>query len=469
MKNRLIVFSVIFLLLLTVLFISIFLDVTRWITAAIILTEFLFVVLIAGTAARYLNQVFQESNAALNIYEKDGSLSFWDKFGRIRSNLKEINSRTQRVAGMITNLTNPEDINVENNLPEQDPVRKALTEIKLVMKKIKDEDNQRSWVAEGLAQFSATLRNKGEIKEQASRIISSLVKYLNANQGGLYFEYVSEEGDRYLELMASYAYGKQKFVEGRVFEGQGILGQCMLERDFVFLTDIPPGYVKITSGLGEATPRNIVVVPLIFNDTFCGAIELAFFEVMPPHKVEFLKKVAEDIASEVISIRNYERTSKLLEASNTLTVELQSREEEMKQSLEELAATQEEMLRKQIELSGIIHAIDSTLATAELDTDGRIIKHNIILEQFLGYNNEELQQRNFNLIVGTSDRDFGWSNILDGTVKSGDFKTHSKSGLEVWLSITFTPIKDSANRVIRFLCMIQASTHIDLHNCIRAT
>src|SRR6185369_4119309 len=100
-----------------------------------------------------------------------------------------------------------------------------------------------------------------------------------------------------------YAYDSNH-VKGKVEEGQGLLGQCMLEKDFVFLKDVPKDYARITSGLGHATPRNIVIAPLIERDIFYGAIELGLFNNMQPHQVEFLKKVCENIAAEIAALRS---------------------------------------------------------------------------------------------------------------------------------------------------------------------
>ena len=132
-----------------------------------------------------------------------------------------------------------------DDLISNDPIGKALHNIRGEMKKLKDEDEKQAWITKGLAQFGTILRNKAEVKEYGYAIISNLIKYVGANQGGLFIQYTNEEGERYLELTSCYAYEKRKFLENKILEGQGLLGQCMLEKDFVFITDIPKNYVKI--------------------------------------------------------------------------------------------------------------------------------------------------------------------------------------------------------------------------------
>ncbi|HCW06317.1 MAG TPA: hypothetical protein DGG95_03010 [Cytophagales bacterium] len=392
------------------------------------------------------------------ILLKKSSATKWSfqNLAELHRNHELIAEKFQISAQLIANLIHPEKT-VAQKLDAEDPVYKSLESVRSEMKRIKIEEERRAWVTQGLAKFSEVLRKKADLKEYGNSIISNLVKYLNINQGGLYIEKLNEKNDRYLELIACYAYGRKKYLENKIMSGEGLLGQCMLEKDFLFIKDIPKGYIKITSGLGEATPRNIVVAPLIFNDQFCGAIELASFEILQPHHLEFLKKVCDDIAAEIVSLNNSEHTRDLLNESNKLTQELQSREEEMRQNMEELAATQEEMSRKQIELSGIMNAIDSTLATVELDNTGKIIKHNSIFENLVGYSASQLKDKTFHLLIGESS-DIALSDILNGVIKSGDFKTVSKQGLEIWLNITFTPVTDHAGITLKLLCMMQNIT-----------
>src|SRR5690606_18370153 len=97
-------------------------------------------------------------------------------------------------------------------------------------------------------------------------------------------------------------------------------------------------YIKITSGLGGARPRNLFIAPLKFKDDVYGVIEIASFRKFEPHEMEFVEKTAESIASAISSVQTTERTNKLLEESQLVTEQLRAQEEEMRQNLEELAA-----------------------------------------------------------------------------------------------------------------------------------
>jgi PAS domain S-box-containing protein len=457
MKKKLLAFHLIFLLTLIGIGITSFSGSQPFVTIVLLLTNFAMVCLILKSWLHFIHDLLKKSDTVLNQPSNQKSLWSLSQLEQLKNNQKKVEHKFSVAAELITQLANPEKAGNAYDLVADDSIGKALHGIRAEMKKIKDEDDRRAWITQGLALFGNILRNKLEVKEYGYNIISNLIKYLKVNQGGIFIEYKNQDNEPYLELIASYAYGKRKYDQNKISAGTGLLGQCMYEKDLIFLTDVPKDYAKITSGLGEATPRNVIVAPLLFNDTFCGAIELASFEILQPHHVEFLKKVCEDIASEIVSLKNVQHTKQLLDESHTLTQELQSREEEMKQNLEELAATQEEMSRKQTELSGIIYAIDSTLATAELDTAGNIIKHNSILEQFLGFTSTQLIQKTYTLLTGISE-DISWHQILNLEIKSGDFQTFSSTHTEVWLSITFTPINDTQGNVTKLLCMIQNIT-----------
>ena len=137
-------------------------------------------------------------------------------------------------------------------------------------------------------------------------------------------------------------------------KGEGLAGQAWIEKDLLFITDIPDSYIEIASGLGKANPRNIIIAPLIFNSEVYGVIELASFNLFEQYQVDFIKRLSDSIASTISASRVNQRTKQLLQESQEKGQELQSREEEMRQNMEELQATQEEMRRKASEVENRI-------------------------------------------------------------------------------------------------------------------
>lgn len=457
MKNRLILLHTLLLIcFLTVGTVGYFGN-SRWLISGLALTALILVTLVFKSWVVFTNELLLKSRGLVSHKNQRNRKSWLSQLEELVQNLALLERKFALSADMIANLSRPDKLEAMDDLLKDDPIGNAIVKIQQEIKELKEEDDRKAWIANGISKFSSVLRNKVEVKEYTQNILSYLVKYLNANQGSFYVAHEDEVGESYLELTACYAYSKKKFVEHKVYAGQGILGQCMLEKDFVFITDLPANYVKITSGLGEATPRNVVVAPLTFNEIFCGAIEIASFQILKPFEVEFLKKICEDIGSEIAAIKSATHTKQLLEKSNVLTQELQAQEEEMKQNMEELVATQEEISRNQIELSGIINAIDSTLGTAEFTIQGKITKSNTVLAQFLQYDTGQLLEKDFSFVFGKVNTDF-WNEVIKGTIKSGDYLTSSKNGDAVWLSSTFTHMIDKDGNVAKILSMIQNIT-----------
>lgn len=406
---------------------------------------------------KYVRQLLIKTELLLDGTKKDKTGWGLGNFEKLKVNQDNIAQKFNSSAQLITGLIQPEKM-AEDKEQANDSISLALSAVKTEMLKLKEEDGRREWVSQGLAMFGEILRDKQEVKKYGYQIISKLVKYLGANQGGIFIEYKNDEG-RYVELIACYAYSKQKQLSKRIYEGEGLIGECMFERDIIFLTDVPENYVKITSGLGEATPRNIVVVPLIFNEIFCGVIELASFEVLQSHQLEFLKKVCSNIASEVASIKSMENTQLLLEESNSLTRELQVREEQMRENMEELANSQRVAERRQSELKSYLSAIDNTIATAEFSPEGGFRDANNIFLKVLGYGKDQLSVKYFDFLMGDDPSVIMmWENLRIGKFFSGEFKLKSKSGKELWLTGTFNPIIIEGEIIEKIMMFAQFTT-----------
>jgi PAS domain S-box-containing protein len=228
-----------------------------------------------------------------------------------------------------------------------------LQELKLLEDKLRnvaEEEKQRNWSAIGLANFSQLLReHDDDLEKLTSKFLSKLVTYVSANQGSIFVKSKQEERI-VLEQKACYAYDRKKHVNSIIEIGEGILGQTFLEKETTLLTEVPDNYVHITSGLGDATPRSLVLVPIMINEDILGILELASFSVFPAHVVQFLEKVCESLASTISSAQIKIQTQALLVESQEKTEQMKSQEEELRQNLEELQATQEQMERKQREL-----------------------------------------------------------------------------------------------------------------------
>ncbi len=222
------------------------------------------------------------------------------------------------------------------------------------------EEKKRNWASEGLAQISAILREEHDTQKLYDKLVSYLTEYMNGNQCALFL--VDEEHDQtQLVMQATYAYSRKKYVEKTVKPGQGMVGQVYLEKETIYLKDIPSDYMTITSGMGEGTPTEALITPLIVNEQIEGVIEIASFSTFEQYQIDFLEQLGETLASFININRINQKTKVLLEEAQQQTEEMMSQEEEMRQNMEELSATQEEMGRKEQEYLNQIQTLEQEL------------------------------------------------------------------------------------------------------------
>ena len=223
----------------------------------------------------------------------------------------------------------------------------SLISMRDQMKRFSLAEQERSWVNEGLARFVEILRsrNNDTLKRLSDSILQNLISYMKANQGALFLLNDDDANNPFLELTACYAYDRKKFVEKKLELGEGIVGQAVLERETQYMTEVPENFIKITSGLGEALPRNILVVPLKLDDKVYGVVEIAAFNIIKPYQIEFVEKLGESIASTIAGVRANDKTKALLQETQFQAEQMRAQEEEMRQNMEELSSTQEEMQR----------------------------------------------------------------------------------------------------------------------------
>ena len=247
-------------------------------------------------------------------------------------------------------------------LSADDSMGQALLTMRDNLKKNAEEERKRNWAVAGLAKFGELLRNQDQdIKVFGDQVLSFTIRYSNSNQGQLYVVNDDDTGNKYLELISSYAWDKKKFVTDKIELGQGVTGQCWQEGNAIYMTSVPDSYVKITSGLGLANPRNIFIVPLKVNEVIYGVLELASFNILADYERDFLEKLSENLGAAISAVRINQKTKTLLEQTQQQAEEMKSQEEEMRQNMEELSATQEEMSRKEKEYIAKIVRLESEL------------------------------------------------------------------------------------------------------------
>jgi PAS domain S-box-containing protein len=342
-------------------------------------------------------------------------------------------------------------------MSEDDSMGKALLEMRENLQQNAEEERKRNWATQGLAEIGNLLRQQTTSAEELYvNIIRFVVKYTKSNQGGLFLLDKTNASNEHLKLVSCFAYDRKKYLEKEIKVGEGMLGQCVLERETIYMIEIPKNYIQITSGLGEAVPTALLIVPLKVNDEIHGILEIASFNKFEKYEISFIEKLGENIASAISSVLANERTKQLLEASQQQSEELKAQEEEMRQNMEELTATQEEIHRKQKENEEIIKAIDTSMSVIEFDPSGKILKANANFLQLMEYPFSEIQEKHHKMFMTQEEsvskeyKTF-WEKLRLGETIKGDFRRIAKSGKSVWIRGNYSPQLDKNGKVSKVI------------------
>ncbi|MEH2175346.1 hybrid sensor histidine kinase/response regulator [Nostoc sp.] len=216
------------------------------------------------------------------------------------------------------------------------------------------KNTEQDWLKTNLAKFTRMLQGQRDLETVSKLILSELAPLVGA-QHGVFFLMESVEHTPYLKLISSYAYRERRHLANRFQLGEGLVGQCALEKERILLTEVPSDYVKIASGLGEATPLNAVVLPVLFEGQVTAVIELASFRRFSEIHLTFFDQLTESIAIVLNTIAASMRTEELLKQSQSLAEELQTQQSELRETnkrLEQQAQslkTSEDLLKGQQE------------------------------------------------------------------------------------------------------------------------
>jgi HAMP domain-containing protein/signal transduction histidine kinase/CheY-like chemotaxis protein len=194
---------------------------------------------------------------------------------------------------------------------------------------------EQDWLKTNLAKFSRMLQGQKDMLTVGRLILSELAPVVSA-QHAVFYTFDSVGETPCLTLLASYAYEHPGDVGKRLELGQGLVGQCALEKQKIVLTSVPPEYIRISSGLGGAAPVNVIVLPVVFEGQVKAVLELASFERFNPTHQAFLDQLTESIGIVLNTIEANMRTEDLLTQSQSLAEELGTRQDELQNTNQEL-------------------------------------------------------------------------------------------------------------------------------------
>lgn len=321
--------------------------------------------------------------------------------------------------------------------------------------KRKREDEIQNWITKGSAIFAEIIRDYSDNLEELSyAIISKLVNYIDADQGGIFVINEDESNEPYIELLASYAYDRRKMLTKKIPYGVGLVGRSILERETIFMTKIPDNYLNITSGLGNEKPKTLLIVPLIFHEEVYGVVELASFKSLDEYKIKLIEQVSESIASAISMVKINTRTAELLRETKIKSEQSASQEEEIRQNIEEMQAVTDGLNHKLTEAENTLSIIKKTANITEFDLLGRITD---ISENYL-----KILKKDRKEIIGKVQGSFSteaqnpesFKNFWD-ELKKGNTKEFTQviqvNEKMLKISSTYIPVKDADENIIKII------------------
>lgn len=342
-----------------------------WLTT-IFLIQFIAATVLAITYSNVLTKVIKEIKTTMSllaegIFPPTLKVNTKEEIGQTKIAINQFLDRMKEATSFAEKLGSGKLNATYDERYGRDVLAKALITMQQKLNEADTIQSKINWSNQGTALFNELLKNDTEdIRILGDGILKILVKHIRANQAALYIINTEEQC---LERISTYAYGKKRFLDNRINLDSGLIGQCAKEKETIYLKEIPVDYVKITSGLGEATPRNILIVPLKNRDQINGVLEIASLEIFKENKIEFVEKIVETIAAFIANQKATDQTKKLLEESKLKAENLALQEEELRQSSEELLATQEEMLRQRGELESEIKNLKEKLKVFQCQTE----------------------------------------------------------------------------------------------------
>ncbi len=339
---------------------------------------------------------------------------------------------------------------------ENDQLGMSLITMRNNLVENEKRETERNWIVRGVAQISEILRMHDSIDTMGDDVIKFILEKIGAVQGAFYVVNDEAGPEPIIEMRASYAYGRKKYLQKQFRFAEGLVGQAAIEKDTVLRTEIPPDYVTITSGiLGEQRPTCILIVPLITNEEVYGVLEFAGLRKFTPSQIKFVEELSLILARTIFNIKVNERTRRLLEESQAMSNELKEKQEVLRQNAEEMQATQEELERTNRELAKQIEEVNRTQKRMQLllenasevitiyEEDETIRYMSPSVETILGYGQKELVGKSDMYLVHPDYREvyedlFRKMKARPDEKVTAQFEYKTKDGNYIWVEATGT-------------------------------
>jgi HAMP domain-containing protein/CheY-like chemotaxis protein/signal transduction histidine kinase len=300
-----------------------------------------------------------------------GAAGTWkDLTGNVNLLAANLTTQVRAIAEVATavtkgDLTRSIQVDARGEVAElKDNINTMITNLRLTTERNSEQD----WLKTNLARVTGMLQGQRDLATVGQMLLSELTPLVGAQQGVIY-GIEAEEGDAGLNLVASYAGGSAADLPARLSIGEGLLGQCAAEKERILIGDVPSSAVPIRSGLFEAVPRNVVVLPVLFKGEAKAVIELAALTNFTASHLAFLDQLTASIGIVLNSIEATMKTEGLLKQSQQLASELQSQQKELQEKNEQLAQKAQQLAEQNVEVERKNQQIEQARRAVEEKAD----------------------------------------------------------------------------------------------------
>ncbi len=295
----------------------------------------------AGEVTRVAREVGVEGKLGGQAQSKEVGGVWKDLTDNVNQLAANLTNQVRAIAEVATAVTEGDltrQVRVEAS-GEVAVLKDKLNEMIRNLRETTRQNVEQDWLKTNRERFTRMLQGQDDLTAVSSMILSELATLVSAQHGVFYTmnSKSDHDGEAVLEMQAGYGYEERKHLSTTFRLGEGLVGQCAKERKRILLTDVPGDYVRINSGLGEAVPLNIIVLPVLFEGSLRAVVELASFSTFSVTHQAFLDSITESVGIVLNTIQAAGLTESLLKQSQTQAEELRSQQEEMRGSNEDLA------------------------------------------------------------------------------------------------------------------------------------
>ena len=306
----------------------------------------------AGEVTRVAREVGVEGKLGGQAQSKEVAGVWKDLTDNVNQLAANLTNQVRAIADVATAVTEGDltrQVGVEAS-GEVAVLKDKLNEMIRNLRETTRENVEQDWLKTNLERFTRMLQGKRDLPTVSSLILSELAPLVSAQHGVFYAMTSPSDGSEpVLQFQAGYGYEERKHLSTSFGLGEGLVGQCALEKKRILLTEVPSDYVSISSGLGESTPLNIIVLPVLFEGSVRAVVELASFSAFSHSHQAFLDQLPESIGLVLNTIEADTLTGNLLEQSQTQAEELRSQQEELRESNEDLGRQAAQLADQNVE------------------------------------------------------------------------------------------------------------------------